>query len=93
MALPYCVAYYRAAREDELGRLARKVGAASFLEWLIALNEELGIPPTLEAAGIAPTEIGAIARDAVELYPRPNSPIPLEPERIERLLARPAGAT
>jgi alcohol dehydrogenase class IV len=90
MALPYCLAYSRPAAETSIAELGPLVGAPSdadaVMSWLTRLIAELGMPSSLDEVGLAPADIPALASEIVETYPRPNSPVPLEAARLERLL-------
>jgi alcohol dehydrogenase class IV len=90
MALPYCLAHCRSERLDAIEDAAEIVTgerrAARLLEWLVAANQELGIPASLQDAGIDAAMLPAMAAECVERYPRPNHPTPLDVEDIERLL-------
>jgi alcohol dehydrogenase class IV len=57
------------------------------LRWLEELKEELGVPDSLGSVGIEQDEILAMAQECVQLYPRPNNPVPLQLERLGELYA------
>src|SRR5207244_1361197 len=90
MALPYCVAHARPARLAEIAEIAGIVcGAADpeqLVHWLTTMNAAMDIPPSLEAVGIAEEALPEMVRECIELYPRPNSPVPIEPDGLHQLL-------
>jgi alcohol dehydrogenase class IV len=91
MALPYCLAYSRAGSEFGLREVAALVSDGepeSVVDWITELNASMEIPASLEEVGIGAKDIPAMAAECVEVYPRPNSPVPLEQTAIERLLER-----
>jgi len=92
MALPYCLAHARSAREREIAEIAEIVtGEAdpdALVRWLVARNAEMAIPPSLAAVGIDASRLGAMAQTTVDAYPRPNHPVPIDAEGVERLLVR-----
>jgi alcohol dehydrogenase class IV len=92
MALPYCLAHCRPAREPAIAEIARIVcgsaDATDLVRWLLEANERMAIPPSLEAVGIAADALPAMARECVERYPRPNHPASIEAEDVEQLLER-----
>lgn len=90
MALPFCLAYSRGAAEATIAEIGPLVGtdatADATLAWSTALTASLDMPASLAAVGIGRDDLPAMAREIAELYPRPNSPAPLQPEPLERLL-------
>lgn len=91
MALPYCLAYNRPAAGARLAAIADAVGVEGggeeLVGWVADLADRLGTPGSLAAVGIGADALPEMARECVELYPRPGSPVPLEAARIERVLA------
>jgi alcohol dehydrogenase class IV len=95
MALPYCLGYCLANpfAGRKLDALAADVADASvatgldLLKWIGGLNDALEVPDGLRAAGIDRRELQWMASECMELYPRPNNPVPLEPERLATMFA------
>lgn len=91
MALPYCLAYNRPAAGARLAAIADAVGVEGggeeLVGWVADLADRLATPGSLAAVGIGAADLPEMARECVELYPRPGSPVPLEAGRIERVLA------
>jgi alcohol dehydrogenase class IV len=95
MALPFCLAY--CLPNDEASRrlniLAAEVAdedvrtGLDLLQWLEELNEALGVPDSLGSVGIEQDDTLAMAQECLQLYPRPNNPVPLELERLGELYA------
>jgi alcohol dehydrogenase class IV len=92
MALPYCLAHARPVREAAIAEMAGIVcdvaDAEQLVHWLIAMNATMGIPPSLESVGIAAGALPEMVRECIELYPRPNSPVPVEAGGLHLLLRR-----
>jgi alcohol dehydrogenase class IV len=92
MTLPYCLAHARPAREEAIAEIAGIVTGApdadGLLRWLAEQNDAMGIPPSLAAVGIDAGRLGAMAQSTVTSYPRPNHPVPIDAEGLERLLGR-----
>lgn len=90
MALPYCLAHARPAREQAIEEMAgivcdREDGGA-LVSWLLAANEAMEIAPSLAAVGIGADAIEDMAAECAERYPRPNHPVPITEEGLQRLL-------
>jgi alcohol dehydrogenase class IV len=90
MALPYCLAHARPAREAAIVEIA---GAAigeedpeAFLRWLVQANATMGIPASLSDVGIEASALADMARECVESYPRPNHPRPIDVAAVHDLL-------
>jgi alcohol dehydrogenase class IV len=67
--MPYVLDFNRSAIEEKIGRLSAWLGLAgdfeSFLEKVLALREEIGVPHTLEGLGVYDQQIDLIADMAV----------------------------
>jgi alcohol dehydrogenase class IV len=90
MALPYCLAYCRYEAEAEIRTMAEVVGVSpardGFTSWVSDLTASLGIPSSLDAVGIGPDDLPAMAAECCDRYPRPNNPRALEPQAVLHLL-------
>jgi len=90
MALPYCLAHARPAREAEIAEIAAIVCGRpepdAFLRWLVEANESMGVPASLAAVGIDAADLAGMAAECVERYPRPNHPVPIEVPDLVGLL-------
>jgi alcohol dehydrogenase class IV len=92
MALPYCLAHARPACEEDITQMARIVTddpearADDLIQWLVDRNDEMGIPGSLSAVGVANSRLGAMAQQVVEGYPRPNHPVSITQPDVEELL-------
>lgn len=65
---------------------ADKAGAEALVQAIIALKAELGIAPSLGAAGIRPEDAPAILADALGYRSRPRSPRAFSDAELGRLL-------
>jgi alcohol dehydrogenase len=91
LALPYCIAY-NAGLEDGLASalaLSLTSGASTSLraaaEAVRDLAARIGLPTTLDEAGVAPGTEKLIAERCVTEYPRPTNPEPLHTGRLTAL--------
>ncbi len=78
--MPYVLQANRSAIEDRIIHLARYLNLpqpsfTAFLEWVLALREEIGIPHTLSAIGIDDVQAELVGRMAVEDGSSATNPI------------------
>ncbi|MFO1074865.1 MAG: iron-containing alcohol dehydrogenase [Geminicoccaceae bacterium] len=89
--MPYVLVFNRHMIEDKIQRLAAWLGIAGgfkgFLDWIIALRAELGVPHTLKGLGIPTDHFDEIAAKAVDDPTAPGNPEPLDLAAANRLLA------
>jgi alcohol dehydrogenase class IV len=89
--IPYVLLFNRPMIEDKIVRLAAWLGVpggfAGFLDWIVALRAELGIPHTLEALGVPPDRFDQLAAMAVVDPTASGNPEPLDLAAANRLLA------
>ena len=92
MALPYCLAHARPAREPEIAEMAAIVCGEPdpelFVRWVVEHSRRMGIPASLAELGVTREELPEIAADCVESYPRPNHPVPIDTAGVQALLER-----
>jgi alcohol dehydrogenase class IV len=92
IALPYCLAQVRPAKEEAMAEIAAALcgdegaGPEDLLKWLVDANVAMGIPGSLDSLGVAADALPAMAAECVEAYPRPNNPVPIEVDTVEALL-------
>ncbi|HVW45321.1 MAG TPA: iron-containing alcohol dehydrogenase [Amycolatopsis sp.] len=92
ITLPYCIAYNKNLEPALASTLARALtggrsddlrdAARSVME----LVRRLGLPVSLDEAGLPAETEAAMAAQCVREYPRPTNPEPLDEHRIEALL-------
>lgn len=91
MALPFCVAYNAAANVEGSDDLAMRLTGGRSMELraaaesLIELNERLGIVGSPRLAGIDAGQIEPMARECIEMYPRPTNPVAMSIDRVTAL--------
>jgi alcohol dehydrogenase class IV len=92
MALPYCLAHARPAREPEIAEMAAIVCGEPdpelLLRWIVEHSSRMGIPTSLSELGVTSDEVAAIAADCVDNYPRPNHPVPIDHAGVLALVER-----
>jgi len=69
VAMPYVVKFNRAAIEDKVVRLSRWLGLAApsfdgFMQWMLELRREIGIPHTLAELGVKAEQLDKFAEMA-----------------------------
>ncbi len=89
--MPYVLAFNRPAIEDKLIRLAAWLelpnpSYRSFLDWVVALRREIGIPHTLAELGVGRDRIERIAEMAAVDPTAGSNPVPLTPANLKDVL-------
>ncbi len=89
--MPYVLAFNRNMIEDKITRLAPWLGIAGgftgFLDWVVALRAEIGVPHTLKGLGVPTDRFDEIAAMAVKDPTAGGNPEPLDLAAANRLLA------
>lgn len=78
--LDHALAFNYKAVPARFDRLAQAVGlksGADFLPWVKQLKEQLKIPATLKAAGVAPENLDALVKVAIADGCHPSNPVPV----------------
>jgi alcohol dehydrogenase class IV len=87
--MPYVLAFNRIAIEERIARLAAYLGLtpsyAAFLDWVLALRAEIGIPHTLEGLGVDDRQAARIAEMAPRDPTAGGNPIPLDQAGARRI--------
>ena len=87
--MPYVLRFNRAAIEEKIERLAGYLGLPAsfeeFLNWVLMLREQLGVPPTLADLGVTEEHAEAIAQMAVDDPTAGGNPVPLDLAGAKRL--------
>ena len=91
--MPYVLHANRASIEHTLQRAAgylglEQQGFEGFLQWILDLRTEIGIPNDLAAIGIDDTQIDKLARMAVEDPSAGGNPISFDAARYEAILRK-----
>ena len=80
--MPYVLAFNRSAIDDKIARLAAWLGLkpsfTGFLDWVLALREELGVPHTLAGLGVDDRHAAEVARMAPHDPTASGNPIALD---------------
>ena len=89
--MPYVLAFNRPAIEDKLIRLSAWLGLAnpsyvSFVDWVVSLRREIGIPHTLADLGVGRDSIDRIAEMAAVDPTAGSNPVPLTPANLKGVL-------
>jgi len=69
VVMPYVLAFNRPAIEDKIVRVARYIGLADasfagFMDWVLTLRQEIGIPHTLKDLGMQATQVARFSEMA-----------------------------
>ena len=87
--MPYVLVFNRPAIEERIGRLAAWLGLrpsfVAFLDWVLALRAELGVPHTLAGLGVDDTNADVIARMAPQDPTAGGNPVPLDAAGARRI--------
>jgi alcohol dehydrogenase len=89
--MPYVLVFNRGAIDERIARLAGYIGLKSasfdgFLDWVIALRAELGVPHTLRHLGVDDRRFDEIARMATADPSAGSNPVPLDDRSHRQLL-------
>ncbi len=88
--LPAALRFNLVTEADRLLRLARAVDpkatdGAEFIDWVIALRAQIGIPPTLTALGVDPGATDRLVSVALDDGCHPLNPRPVDKEALEAI--------
>lgn len=87
--MPYVLAFNRPAIEERIVRLARYLDLqpsfAGFLNWLVKLREEIGIPHTADQIGLDEQHVFQLANEAAEDPCAPENPVPAGPAEFRQM--------
>ncbi len=84
IALPYTMAYNRAAAAERLRTIADAGGVASGdpIRRVQALGQDVGIPEAVRTLGLERSRLPELVAECLEQYPRPNNPRPLDRDAL-----------
>jgi len=89
--MPYVLRFNRSAIEDRIKRLSAYIGLKSsfraFLDWVLALRQEIGVPHTLAGLHVGDDRIDRVVAMAVRDPTAAGNPLPLD-KRAARTIFR-----
>jgi len=89
IVMPYVLVHNRAAIEDRIADLARAMGLEpsfdAFLDWVLAMRRDLGIPDTLHAVQVLEEHIVPFAAAAVDDPSTGSNPVAMDAAGFESL--------
>jgi len=89
--MPYVLRFNRSAIEDRIKRLSAYVGLKptfrAFLDWVLALRAEIGVPHTLAGLNVGDDRIDRVVAMAVQDPTAAGNPLPLD-KRAARTIFR-----
>jgi len=93
VVMPYVLAFNKSAIEERIERLARYIGLATptfdgFMEWILDLRREIGIPHTLSSLGVADEHAQELAPAAAADPSACGNPIPVDEASLRALYLR-----
>ena len=95
--MPYVVAFNRPAIERRLERVGAYLGLPpgfrSFLDWILTLRDEIGIPHTLAGLDMPLGEVDRVAEMAIHDPTAGGNPVPLTKEGARQILEQAAKGT
>ena len=87
--MPYVLTFNRAVIEEKIGRLAVYIGLPAsfdaFLDWVLMLREQIGVPPTLAGLNVTDAHASEIARMAPDDPTAGGNPVPLDAAGARRI--------
>src|SRR5262245_22113090 len=90
--LPYVLVFNRKAIDEKIKRLAAYVGLKpsfrAFLDWVLALRAEIGVPHTLAGLDIGDDQLDLIAAMAVKDPTAAGNPVPLDKRAVRTIFKR-----
>jgi alcohol dehydrogenase len=90
--MPYVLAYNRKAIEERIKRLAAYVGLRpsfrAFLDWVLALRAEIGVPHTLAGLNVGDRHIERIVEMAPHDPTASGNPVPLDKRAARTIFKR-----
>jgi alcohol dehydrogenase class IV len=89
--MPYVLHFNQTAIEERIAALAAYAGVApasfdGFLDWIMALRRDLGIPSTLAELGVRQDQIEKLARMAEEDPSAAGNPLPFDAAAARQVL-------
>ena len=92
--MPYVLVFNRAAIEPQIERLAAYLGLPAsfeaFMEWVLALRREIGVPHTLVALGVPLDQADRVAEMALHDPTAGSNPMQLTKESLRGIFDRAA---
>jgi alcohol dehydrogenase class IV len=88
--LPYVITFNRTAIEDKADVITRVLdlprrGFDGFLDWVLTLRRELGIPHSLADIGVSADKAAIVGREAAIDPSAGGNPIPVDAAQLERI--------
>ena len=87
--MPYVLMFNRPTIEEKIARLAAYLGLkpdfSAFLDWVIALRSETGVPHTLAGLGVDDSKFDVMSRMAPKDPTAGGNPVPLDEAASRRL--------
>jgi alcohol dehydrogenase len=87
--MPYVLMFNRPAIEEKIARLAAYLGLepdfGAFLDWVLQLREEIGVPHTLAGLGVDDSKLDIMSRMAPKDPTAGGNPVPLDEATSRKL--------
>ena len=87
--MPYVLLFNRCAIEDKIARLAAYMGLpasfSGFLDWVLALRQEIGVPHTLREFGVDDKRLDVVAAMAPKDPTAGGNPVPIDEAAARRI--------
>ena len=89
--MPYVLSFNRTAIEERIAGLAAYAGVEpatfdGFLDWIVALRRDLGVPETLAGLGVTDDQLDRLARMAEEDPSAAGNPLPFDAAAARQVL-------
>src|SRR5262249_51421921 len=90
--MPYALRFKRRVIEDRIKRLSAYVGLKpsfrAFLDWVLALRDEIGVPHTLAGLNVGDDRIDRVVAMAVKDPTAGGNPLPLDKRAARTIFKR-----
>ncbi|MFH1132678.1 MAG: iron-containing alcohol dehydrogenase [Pseudomonadota bacterium] len=91
--MPYVLLYNRSAIDEKLTRLAHSLQFSDptfdgFLEWVLSMRENIGIPDTLSDIGVSDEHAETLAANAAKDPSGSTNPVPMEMADFQTLIQK-----
>ncbi len=89
VVMPYVLVFNRSAIEDKMQRLTAFLGIENgfdgFMQWVLEIRREVGVPHSLKAFGIDDSHVDTIAKMAAADPTAPTNPVKLSVENARQI--------
>jgi alcohol dehydrogenase class IV len=85
MCLPYCLAYNASGAAKRIRELENTLQVDDLSSWVRQLCDVMDVPVNLTQIGLSRKDIPNMVRECLDVYPRPNNPVPFGQKQLTLL--------